>query len=100
MNNPVNTLKALVVWYETHLITSLAFCTKICEAELHGDCMPFKKGQINIALLSRENTAVLPVFMLSSSCFDVKLMYILIHKQHIEKCFYSVENIPFWSYEL
>lgn len=51
-----------VATYETHkqlhLKTALAFYTTVCMAGLHRDCMPFKKGQINIALLPHKNTAV------------------------------------------
>lgn len=69
----LNTLNTLMVWQpmkhtnnynEWHLMTALAFYTKICMAEHHRDCMPFKKGQISIALPSHENTAVVLVFSL------------------------------------
>lgn len=58
---------------ECHLKTALAFYTKICMAELHRDCMPFKKGQINIALLSHENTAVALFFLLSAKIHSLIL---------------------------
>lgn len=55
-----HTVNTLMLWQpmkhtnsynEGHLKTTLTFCTRICKAELHRDCMPFKKGQINIAQL-------------------------------------------------
>lgn len=39
-------------------------------AELHRDCVPFKKGQINIATLSHENTAVMLLFKNPLSHFE------------------------------
>lgn len=70
-----HTVNTLMLWQpmkpannsnECHLKTALAFYTKICMAALHRDCMPFKKGQISIALLSDENTAVVLFFLRSS----------------------------------
>lgn len=54
---------------ECHLKTELAFQTEICIAKVPWDWMPFKKGQINIALLPHGNTAVVPFLFLLIKLF-------------------------------
>lgn len=55
-------MKHTNIYNECHLKTALAFYTTVCMAGLHRDCMPFKKGQINIALLPHKNIAVVLFF--------------------------------------